>query len=161
MVTLHKPLLVLAVCLGLLPCRLDGQGSRYINPPTLVKPNGYTHVVLAPDGRTAYIAGQVALDSTGELVGAGNFEAQARQVFENLRRALASVDGSLADVVKTTTFVTDAKHVPTLRDLRAKYLGIDHPPANTLVIVSALARPGLLIEIEAVAVVPRVVRHTD
>ncbi|HEY9015300.1 MAG TPA: RidA family protein [Gemmatimonadales bacterium] len=145
----------------LAPAAAEAQDSRYINPPTLVKPNGYTHVVLAPDGRTAYIAGQVALDSTGQLVGAKNFEAQARQVFENLRRALASVDGSFDDVVKTTTFVTDAKHVPALRELRARYLGAVHPPANTLVIVSALARPELLIEIEAVAVVPRVVRHTD
>lgn len=147
--------------LWLAPSMAEAQSSRYINPPTLVKPNGYTHVVLAPDGRTAYVAGQVALDSTGQLVGGNNFEAQARRVFENLRRALASVDGSLADVVKTTTFVTDPKHVPALRELRAGYLGAEHPPANTLVIVSALARPELLIEIEAIAVVPRVVRHTD
>ena len=49
------------------------QGSRYINPPSLTKPNGYTHVVVAPDNRTVYVAGQVAIDSTGQLVGAGDF----------------------------------------------------------------------------------------
>jgi enamine deaminase RidA (YjgF/YER057c/UK114 family) len=138
----------------------QGQSSRYINPPGLVKPNGYTHVVVAPDGRTVYVAGQVAFDSTGQLIGAGDFRAQAEQVFENLRRALASVGGSLDDVVKTTTFVTDPKQVPVLRELRAKSLGSAHPPANTLVVVSALARAGLLIEIEAVAVMAKVVRFT-
>lgn len=138
----------------------QGQSSRYINPPSLVKPNGYTHVVVAPDGRTVYVAGQVAFDSTGKLIGAGDFQAQAEQVFQNLRRALTSVGGSLDDVVKTTTFVTDPKHVPVLRELRTKFLGSAHPPANTLVVVSALARPGLLIEIEAVAVMDKVVRFT-
>ena len=135
-------------------------GARYVNPPSLVKPNGYTHVVVAPDGRTAYIAGQVAYDSTGQLVGGADFRAQTERVFQNLERALASVDGSLADVVKTTTFITDAKHIPILREIRLKYTGRGHPPANTLVVVSSLARPEFLIEIEAVALLGGVVRHT-
>lgn len=135
-------------------------GSRYLNPPTLVKPNGYTHVVVAPDARTVYVAGQVAFDSTGQLVGGSDFQAQADQVFQNLRRALSSVGGSLDDVVKTTTFVTDQKNVEKLREIRLKYLDKAHPPANTLVVVSSLARPNLLIEIEAVAVLSGVVRHT-
>jgi enamine deaminase RidA (YjgF/YER057c/UK114 family) len=139
----------------------QGSGARYINPPTLVKPNGYTHVVVAPDGRTAYIAGQVAYDSTGQLVGGNDFKAQAERVFQNLRRALASVGGSLDDVVKTTTFVTDEKHLAALREIRLKYLDPTHPPANTLVVVSSLARPTLLIEIEAIAVLRNVVRQTD
>ena len=75
-------------------------------------------------------------------------------------RALAGAGGSLDDVVKTTTFVTDQKHVPALREIRAKYLNRNRPPANTLVVVSSLARPDLLIEIEAVAVLGAVVRHT-
>jgi enamine deaminase RidA (YjgF/YER057c/UK114 family) len=147
--------------LMLLPAAVAGQGGpRYVNPPSLVKPNGYTHVVVAPDGRTVYVAGQVAFDSTGQLVGGNNFQAQAERVYENLRRALTSVGGSLDDVVKTTTFVTDAKHVASLRDIRLKYLDSARPPANTLVVVSSLARPTLLIEIEAVAVLSGVVRHT-
>src|SRR5918992_1643989 len=145
--------------LVLLPTVVFAQGGpRYVNPPTLVKPNGYTHVVVAPDGRTAYIAGQVASDSTGQLVGGSDFRAQAERVFQNLRRALAGVGGSLDDVVKTTTFVTDEKHVALLREIRLKYLDAAPPPANTLVVVSSLARPTLLIEIEAVAVLRAVVR---
>src|SRR5687767_5584245 len=128
------------------------QGNTYINPPGLVKPNGYTHVVVGADRRTVYIAGQVPYDSTGKTVGGTDFQAQADQVFANLRRALASVGASFADVVKTTTFITDAKQVPALREIRARYLNPQHPPANTLLVVSALARPELLIEIEAIAV---------
>jgi 2-iminobutanoate/2-iminopropanoate deaminase len=146
-----------------LPCPAlfaQGQASRYINPPSLVKPTGYTHVVISPDGRTAYIAGQVAFDSTGKLVGPGDFRGQAEQVLRNLRRAVESVEGTLGDIVKTTTFITDLKHVPVLRELRAKYLDPGRPPANTLLVVSSLARPDLLIEIEAVAVLRSVVRHT-
>ena len=147
---------------ALLPSAMvaQGTGPRYINPPSLVKPTGYTHVVVAPDGRTVYIAGQVAFDSTGQLVGSGDFPKQAEQVFQNLRRALASVGGSLDDIAKTTTFITDLKHVPALRELRAKYLDPAHPPANTLLVVSSLARAELLIEIEAVALLRQGVRFT-
>ena len=125
-------------------------GREFINPPGLTKPTGYTHVVVTADRRTAYIAGQVAVDSTGKVVGVGDFKAQAEQVFGNLRLALASVDATFGDVVKTTTFVTDLKNLPTLREARARYFDASHPPANTLVPVAALARPDLLLEIEAV-----------
>lgn len=139
----------------------QGQAPRYVNPPTLVKPNGYTHVVIAPDGRTVYLAGQVAFDSTGQLVGAGDFRAQAQRVYENLRRALTSVGGSLEDVVKTTTFITDLKNLSTLREVRAQFARSGRPPANTLVVVSSLARPELMIEVEAVAVLRQSVRFAE
>jgi enamine deaminase RidA (YjgF/YER057c/UK114 family) len=150
-----------ALLLLTLPCAVvaQGTGTRYINPPGLVKPTGYTHLVIAPDGRTVYIAGQVAFDSTGKVVGEGDFAAQANQVFRNLRHALESVGGSMADLVKTTTFITDVKHIPALRDIRALYLAKAQPPANTLVAVSSLARPELLIEIEGVAVLGSIVRQ--
>lgn len=147
----------------LVPCStLGAQGAapRFINPPSLAKPTGYTHVVVAPDGRTVYVAGQVALDSTGGLVGAGDFRAQAEQVFRNLDRAMTSVGGSLQDVVKTTTFITDLKYLPGLREVRSQHLDTAYPPASTLLVVSSLARPDLLIEIEAVAVLRRGVRLT-
>lgn len=137
----------------------QGTGPRYINPSGLVKPTGYTHLVIAPDGRTVYIAGQVAFDSAGKVVGEGDFAAQAEQVFRNLRRGLESVGGSLGDLVKTTTFITDIKHLPALRNMRTRYFGKSQPPANTLVAVSSLARAELLIEIEAVAVLPSIVRQ--
>lgn len=132
----------------------QGTGNTYINPRGLVKPTGYTHVVVAADRRTVYIAGQVAFDSTGKVVGGSDFAAQAEQVFTNLRRALASVGASFGDVVKMTTLITDVKNVPALREIRGRYLDPKEPPANTLV-VAQLVRPELLLEIEAVAVLAK------
>jgi enamine deaminase RidA (YjgF/YER057c/UK114 family) len=137
----------------------QGSSTRYVNPPALVKPTGYTHVVIAPDGRTVYIAGQVAFDSTGAVVGEGDFSAQAEQVYRNLERALRSVGGSMADLVKTTTFITDIKNLPSLREVRSRRLSKNQAPANTLLQVSGLARPELLIEIEAVAILGTIVRQ--
>lgn len=125
-------------------------GPRFINPAGLTRPSGYTHVVVSADGRTAYVAGQVAFDSAGAVVGGGDFRAQAEQVFANLRLALASVGASFGDVMKTTTFVTDLRNLPALRAARARYFDATHAPANTLVPVATLARPELLLEIEAV-----------
>ena len=151
--------LVLLVSAGLAlisaPARAQGAEARYINPPGLAKPTGYTHVVLAADGRTVYIAGQVAFDSTGALVGAGDFRAQAERVFANLRIALASAGATFSDVVKTTTYVTDVANAAALREVRTKYLDPARPPANSLIGVARLARPELLLEIEAVAVLRR------
>ncbi len=134
---------------------------RFINPPGLTKPNGYTHVVVTSDGRTAHIAGQVAIDSAGRVVGAGDFKAQAEKVFANLRLALASVGASFGDVLKTTTYITNLENLPALREARRRYFHPARPPANTLVPVARLARPELLLEIEAVVELePPVVRHT-
>jgi enamine deaminase RidA (YjgF/YER057c/UK114 family) len=144
-----------ALCAALLVASgtaLEAQTSRpqFINPPGLAKPTGFTHVVVSADRRTAYIAGQVARDSTGAVVGAGDFTAQAEKVFANLRLALASVGASFGDVMKTTTFVTDVRNVPALRQVRDRHLDPTHPPANSLIPVPALAAPELLLEIEAV-----------
>ena len=136
------------------PCRAQAAGARFINPPGLVRPTGYTHDVVSADGRTAYVAGQVALDSSGALVGKDDFRAQAERVYANLRVALASVGASFEDLVKTTTYVTDRKHVAILREVRTRVMGAARPPANTLLVVGGLARPELLLEIEAVAQVP-------
>ena len=125
-------------------------GPRYINPPGLTRPSGYTHVVVSSDGRTAYIAGQVAFDSVGQVVGPGDFRAQAVQVFSNLGRALASVGATFGDVMKTTTYITDVRNLGMLRETRARYFDSARAPANTLIPVGALARPELLLEIEAV-----------
>lgn len=126
-------------------------GPRYINPPGLTRPSGYTHVVVSSDGRTVYIAGQVAFDSVGQVVGLGDFRAQAAQVFSNLGRALASVGATFGDVMKTTTYITDVRNLGMLREARGRYFDPTRAPANTLIPVSALARPELLLEIEAVA----------
>jgi len=146
-------LATVALATGLAAAPAHAQGNaRYINPPGLTRPTGYTHVVVAADGRTVHIAGQVAFDSTGALVGAGDFRAQAERVFANLRIALASVGATFSDVVKTTTFITDLANTAALRDIRGKHLDPARPPANSLIVVASLARPELLIEIEAVVV---------
>jgi enamine deaminase RidA (YjgF/YER057c/UK114 family) len=143
----------LRLCLALLagPWSLAAaQQPQFINPSGLTRPTGYSHIVVTADRRTAYIAGQVAFDSTGAVVGAGDFKAQAEKVLANLRVALASVGATFGDVVKTTTFITDLENLPTLREVRGRYLDAAHPPANSLIPVKALARPELLLEIEAV-----------
>ena len=123
------------------------------NPPTLSAPTGYTHVVEVPQtARTIYIAGQVAFDRSGQPVGKGDMKAQAEQVFKNLEAALAAAGATFKDIVKTNTYVTDMSQAQVIRDVRAKYFG-QAPPANTLVQVGALARPELMLEIEAVAAV--------
>ncbi len=125
-----------------------------INPGSLPPPSGYSHVVIAPAGRRVLISGQVAVDSLGAVVGAGDFRAQCIQAFENLGRALESAGASFADVVATSTYVTDLSQLATLREIRARYLPKEGPPTSTLVQVVALYRPELMIEIAAEAVLP-------
>ncbi len=122
-----------------------------IQPEGLSRPPTYSQVVKA--GNTIYIAGQVAQDERGQLVGPGDFVAQANQVFENLGKALAAAGAGFGDLVKTTIFVTDPRYREALRDVRNTYLGSTPPPASTLVVVAGLAQPEYLLEIEAVAVV--------
>ncbi len=125
---------------------------RYINPPTLARPMGYTHVVEASGARTFYISGQVAMDDSGNIVGEGDMGAQARQVFENLHTALRSVGASFKDVVKLTYFIVDMSQMQTVREARDQYIQPEYLPASTAVEVRRLAREEFLLEIEAVAV---------
>jgi enamine deaminase RidA (YjgF/YER057c/UK114 family) len=129
--------------------------NQHLNPDGVSKPTGYTHVVSG-QGRVVFIAGQVAANEAGEVVGEGDLAAQANQVFTNLKTCLASVGATFADVTKLTTFVVNYK--PEDRAIvaaaRAAHLPADNPPASTLVGVQALARPEFMIEIEATAVLP-------
>ena len=134
----------------------NAQGGRSViqrmNPPGLSTPTGYSHVVSARGGRTIYIAGQVALDAKGQLVGDGDLAAQTRQVFANLDVALKAAGATFDDVVKTNYYLRDAAQVQVIRDVRSKYF-TKALPASTLVEVSRLANPGFLVEIEMIAVV--------
>jgi enamine deaminase RidA (YjgF/YER057c/UK114 family) len=130
----------------------DTMTHRYINPPTLGRPMGYTHVVEASGARTFYISGQVALDDSGNIVGEGDMGAQARQVFENLHTALRSVGASFKDVVKLTYFIVDMSQMQTVREARDQYIQPEYLPASTAVEVRRLAREEFLLEIEAIAV---------
>jgi reactive intermediate/imine deaminase len=128
--------------------------KRFLTPATLSPPFGYSHVVEARAGTIVYISGQVPLDTNGELVGAGDFEAQTRKVFENLTRALEAADASWGDVVKLDYFLRDVSRIATVRAIRDEYLDTANPPASTLVEVSGLFRPDVLVEIQAVAIKP-------
>ncbi len=127
---------------------------RFINPPEMAKPTGYSHVAEVTGGRLVYIAGQVALDKDGKLVGAGDLKAQTVQVFENLKAALAAVGGDFTNVIKMSYYVLDATQRMVVRDVRSQYLDAVNPPASTFVQVSALVLDDFLIEIEAVAALP-------
>jgi reactive intermediate/imine deaminase len=127
--------------------------TRFLNPEALSAPPGYTHVVEVRRGRTIYISGQVPLDTSGNIVGAGDFAAQTRQVFENLKAALASVGATFDNVVKNNMYLTDMGNIQTLREIRLQYYG-KNAPASTLVEISRLARPEFMIEIELIAVLP-------
>ncbi len=104
-------------------------------------------------GNMVYVSGQVAFDDEGKVVGEGDFSAQAEQVFRSLERVLQAAGAGLADVVKVTNFLVDASHYPKFNEARRRFFPND-PPASTTVIVKELALPELLVEIEAVAVVP-------
>src|SRR5690349_379937 len=84
---------------------IAGAQNQYVNPDGLSKPSGYTHVVVTHPGKLVFVSGQVANNGKGELVGKDDLRAQTKQIFENLKTALAAAGGSLDDVVKITWYV--------------------------------------------------------
>jgi len=129
---------------------------RFLNPATLSKPPTYSHVVeITGPGRIIYIAGQLGLDHSGKLVGApGDFRAQTRQTFENLKLALAAVGATFDQVVKLNNYLTDISHLAILREVRDEFINPGTPPASTTLQISRLALERALIEVEAVAALP-------
>ncbi|WP_327326966.1 RidA family protein [Streptomyces sp. NBC_01210] len=124
----------------------------HVQAPEGVAPGtGYSHVVWGT-GRFVAISGQCAFDQDGKVVGEGDPAAQARQIFENLRRCLAAAGASFDDVVKLTYFVTDVAHLPAVRAARDEVIDAARLPASSAVQVAALFRPELLVEIEAFAI---------
>jgi enamine deaminase RidA (YjgF/YER057c/UK114 family) len=126
--------------------------ARFLIPDTMPKPFGYSQVVEVRGGRTVYVAGQVPLDASGQLIGEGDFPAQVRQAFENVRLALEAVGMTFDNVVKLQFFLTDVANLPQVRAIRDEYVNTASPPASTSVEVSALFRPGVLFEVDAIAV---------
>jgi enamine deaminase RidA (YjgF/YER057c/UK114 family) len=126
--------------------------KKFVNPPGM-KPLGmYSQVAVASGGAIAFISGQVAVDAQGRVVGAGNIEAQAVQVFENLKLALAGIGATFEDVVKFTIFIVglDQASRKAVMDVRGRYISRTNPPAATMVGIDQLVQPELLVEIEAV-----------
>ena len=130
----------------------QGARLRHVNPPTLSTPTGYTHIVAPQRGRLVFIAGQVAADKSGTVVGKGDFKAQTKQVFDNLKAAVEAAGGTMADVAKINVYVTDLSQIAAMREIRQQFF-TSNPPASTLIQVVSLARPEYLIEIEAIVAV--------
>lgn len=127
----------------------------FINPPGLATPGGYTHLVDVPAGmRLVIISGQVALDSAGHVVGADNMTAQATQVFENLKVALAAAGATFNDVVKLNTYLTSMAKSQDFRAVRDRYVNPKAPPASTTIEVRRLFRDEFIVEVEAIVAVP-------
>ena len=130
---------------------------QLINPPGLAAPEAYAHLSVATGTRTVYLSGQVARDAEGRPVGADDLTAQVEQVYENLITALAGVGGTFADIARLTCYVVDFRpdKMPQLIEgaMRvAMRRGIDPVRPITLIGVTALGEPDLLVEVEAIAV---------
>jgi len=126
------------------------------SPSTIHKPTGYSHVAEVHGGKIVYIAGQVAQDASGALVGKDDLRAQVQQIFTNLKAAVESAGGTCHDIIKLNWFCCDrvqATEMPGLREIRDQFINTQAPPVSTFVFVSRLVRPEWMIEVEAVAVV--------
>jgi enamine deaminase RidA (YjgF/YER057c/UK114 family) len=123
-----------------------------INPPEMAAPAGYSYAVKKR-GTPVFIAGQVALDGQGRLVGDGDVALQVEQAFQNLRTVVQACGGTFDDIVKLNIYVTDATFRPAVAAARQRHFKEGQYPASTYVAVSALAVPQLLVEIEAVAMI--------
>ena len=133
--------------------------AQFTNPHGLCQTHGWTHVVTVLQGvRTVHISGQVAVNEHGEVVGKGDLRRQTEQTYHNLKIALESVGACFAHVVKMNTYVVGLKpaDVPMLREVRARYVSPEHPPASTLIGVAALVGTDWLIEIDATAWLPEI-----
>lgn len=130
-------------------------GTEYLNPAEMGPSQGlYSQIVLHAASGQAFLSGQVAIDSTGDFVGEGDFEAQTEQIFANIGTALASLGEDWSSVIKLTTFLTSADGLPGFAAARRRLFDSVYPdglyPAHTLMIVSALSAPHHLVELEAV-----------
>jgi enamine deaminase RidA (YjgF/YER057c/UK114 family) len=130
--------------------------KKYLNPDTLLKPRGYTHVVtITGPAKMIFVSGQVAIDKEGKLVGPGDLKTQIRQASANLKAALEAAGATPGDIVKTNTYIVNYKQsdYSAMREARGELFPDGEPPASTLVGVTSLAVEGLMVEMEAVAAV--------
>jgi reactive intermediate/imine deaminase len=127
---------------------------NFVKSDTLPPSPGYSQAVEIRGGHLLYIAGQVAMDRAGKVVGDGDMHAQAQQTFENLKAALEASGAKFENVVKLNYYVVDITQLPVVREVRDKFINTVNPPASTAVEVKRLFRDPYLIEVEAIAVVP-------
>src|SRR5579864_1189422 len=127
---------------------------RFVKSENLPPSPGYSQAVEVRLGHLVYVAGQVAMDRSGKVVGEGDIRAQTQQTFENLKAALEASGAKFENVVKLNYYFTDITQLPVVREVRDKFINTTNPPASTAVEVKRLFREPYLIEVEAVAVVP-------
>jgi enamine deaminase RidA (YjgF/YER057c/UK114 family) len=121
-----------------------------IDPVDLAPPSGYAYVVKAGD--TVYLSGVAGIAADGSIVGEADPSAQVEQAIHNLRTSLRSVGAGLEHLVRWTVYLTDPAYIPAWQEVRSRHIGV-HRPAGTLIIVAGLALPGLMVEIDGIAVV--------
>jgi enamine deaminase RidA (YjgF/YER057c/UK114 family) len=125
-----------------------------IFPAGLPRPTGHwTTVTTARPGKLVFISGLTAKNEQGELVGVGNIAAQTRQVCENLKSAMQAGGGTMADIVRIDVYIREMAGFKEIHEIRREFFG-PNPPASTMVAVSAFTHPDMLIEINAIAVLP-------
>jgi 2-iminobutanoate/2-iminopropanoate deaminase len=121
----------------------------------------YSHGMAAPAGEIVVVAGQVGMDSAGTLVGPGDVRSQTKQAFENIRKVLSATGSGMRDIVRFQTFLTHASDIDGFMQARREVFPGYYPdgvyPPNTILVVSRLVQPELLVEIEAMAVKPRAI----
>jgi reactive intermediate/imine deaminase len=129
--------------------------KRPVNPWTWQDQLGFAQAWRVDGARSVvFVSGQVSIAPDGQLVGEGDFEAQVRQTFENLRTVLDRSGAELEHVVKLTIFLTDISQLPVYRRVKAEFFDGHDQPASSAVEVGSLAIPALMIEVEAIAVIP-------
>jgi 2-iminobutanoate/2-iminopropanoate deaminase len=120
--------------------------------PAPMRGGAFSSGVEAPSGRTIYVSGQVSMDADGNVVGEGDVKLQTETVLESVKAVVEEAGGGMEDIVKVTVFILDMAHYDEIHEVRRRYFEEPYP-ASSMVEVSALIDPRLLIEIEAVAVI--------
>ena len=132
-------------------------GFKLSNPTTMPPATGgYSQLAVVRSGKLVLIAGQIAHDSSGNLVGKDDFRAQVEQIFKNLGTALAAAGGNFQNLVKISNHCVDrveAGHLSAYREVRDRYINVAAPPVSTFVYVSRLVRPDWLFEMDAMAII--------
>ena len=134
-------------------------GVTYLNPPSAPPPAGmYSHVARMTPGEVAFIAGQVAVDGKGNVIGAGDLAAQVDQVFKNLGGIIKDLGADFEQVVQVPTYLTTAESIPVWMSARSElcpkmFPGGKYQP-NTLLVLDRLVKPEVLLEVEAIVRIP-------
>lgn len=127
------------------------------NPAGMARPTGYSHLAEVDVGsaKMVFIAGQVAMDGAGNVVGKDDPKAQFEQIFRNIQTLVKAAGGNMGNVIKLTIYFRNMTHLQLFRDVRDQFIDRQHPPTSTAVEVSHLFRDDFLAEVEAVAVIPK------